>query len=101
MILNQFKPILSSDEKAFANCEGFIDKMASFMKSYTVRPNEVAVLVPQNILFCPIDLKTNFINAIVEKDDLIDFIKLLKQNGIFQFSTWFQIAQHFYHEFSI
>ena len=78
VVLDQVEPILSSDEEAFANCEGFIDEMASLVEGYAVSSNEVAVLVPQNILFGPVDLKTNFISTIVEENDLIHFVELFE-----------------------
>ena len=83
MVCNQFKPILSSDEEAFTDRIGFVDEMASLVECYAVCSNKVAVLISQNILFGPVDLKPDFIDTIIEENDLIDFVKLFKQNHIF------------------
>ena len=83
MVCDQFAPILSSDGEAFADRVSFVDEMASLVECYTICSDKVAGLISQNKLFGPVDLKPDFIDTLIEENDLTDFVELFKQNNVF------------------
>ena len=82
MVLHQLSPLVAADEESLACRHSFVGEECALVEGDAVSSNDVAILETQNKCLDPVNLEADFESAIVDEDDLVDFIQFFVDHFI-------------------
>lgn len=94
-------PVGTSDAVTFAFRVSLVAEDSSLIEGAVKCPHNSALGVSDHILLLLIDLISNVALTSLDENDLIDLIKLLKENSSSILLSWFQVLEELEHEESI
>ena len=97
----KIKPVVLSDEKTFDSSESSVNKSSSLVESDTVSTDNALVLEMDAVSSLFVNFVTDHYFSVIDKTNLIKFIKLIDEDTMSSIFSWFEVCQKFIHEVTI